>query len=418
MLKAETFIYWYQLLCIMIIEFKLKNYNSFKQEEVLSFERKSKEQAGTKFLINKNGSDILKACGLVGVNGSGKTSLLLGLNFMKEMVLQSQKHNVDTNIRYSPFITEQEKPTEFELTFISDNKKYVYGFSYTNKKIIKEFAIVYETQKPTEIFRRDENNINKRFEFNNKYKKELKPLTHSVIPQTLMLSRAVQLNSKTLKPIYDFFSKIYIINSLFNMPPDFELLKDKKLKDDLLDKLSFADFSISDLELVKRKIKAIEFVQIDDKGTMNQNVSEQEIMDLDLIHKHSGKTIKINFNAESSGTKKFILIFYNLLKLEKDPIILYDEIETSYNIEIVEFILNSFLKKENMSQLLFTTHQPEILNYLRSDQINIIEKEDSVSKIINLHNIVKNNPKINKNYGDYYREGVLGGFPNVYNEDE
>jgi AAA15 family ATPase/GTPase len=402
----------------MIIEFKLKNYNSFKQEEVLSFERKSKEQAGTKFLINKNGSDILKACGLVGVNGSGKTSLLLGLNFMKEMVLQSQKHNVDTNIRYSPFITEQEKPTEFELTFISDNKKYVYGFSYTNKKIIKEFAIVYETQKPTEIFRRDENNINKRFEFNNKYKKELKPLTHSVIPQTLMLSRAVQLNSKTLKPIYDFFSKIYIINSLFNMPPDFELLKDKKLKDDLLDKLSFADFSISDLELVKRKIKAIEFVQIDDKGTMNQNVSEQEIMDLDLIHKHSGKTIKINFNAESSGTKKFILIFYNLLKLEKDPIILYDEIETSYNIEIVEFILNSFLKKENMSQLLFTTHQPEILNYLRSDQINIIEKEDSVSKIINLHNIVKNNPKINKNYGDYYREGVLGGFPNVYNEDE
>jgi AAA15 family ATPase/GTPase len=402
----------------MITEFKIKNYNSFKQEEVLSFERKSKEQAGTKFVINKNGSNILKTCGLVGVNGSGKTSLLLGLNFMKEMVLQSHKHNVDTNIRYSPFITEQEKPTEFKLTFISKNKKYVYGFSYTNKKIIKEFAIIYETQKPTEIFRRDENNLNKRFEFNNKYAKELKPLTHSVIPQTLMLSRAVQLNSKTLKPIYDFFSKIYIINSLFNIPSDFELLNDKKLKDDLLDKLSFADFSITDLELVKRKVKAIEFVQIDDKGTMHQNVSEQEIMDLDLIHKHNGEIIKINFNAESSGTRKFILLFYNLLKLEKDPIILYDEIETSYNIEIVEFILNSFSKKENMSQLLFTTHLPEILNYLRSDQVSIIEKEDSVSKIINLHNIVKNNPKINKNYGDYYREGVLGGFPHVYNEDE
>lgn len=403
----------------MIIEFKIKNYNSFKQEEVLSFERKSKEQAGTKFVTNKNGLDILKTSGLVGVNGSGKTSLLSGLNFMKEMVLQSQKHNVDTNIRYSPFITEQGKSTEFELTFISENKKYVYGFSYTNKKIVKEFAIVFETQKPTEIFRRDENNLNKKFEFTNKkYEKELKPLTHSVIPQTLMLSRAVQLNSKTLKPIYDFFSKIYTISNLFNMPPDFELLKDKKLKDNLLDKLSFADFSIKNLELVKRKVKTIEFVQTDDKGTMNQNISEQEIMDLDLIHQHKNKTVKINFNAESSGTKKFILIFYNLLKLAKDPIIIYDEIETSYNIEIVEFILNSFSKKDNMSQLLFSTHQPEILNYLRSDQINIIEKEDSVSKIINLHSIVKNNPKINKYYGDYYREGVLGGFPHVYKEDE
>ncbi|MFA6072583.1 MAG: ATP-binding protein [Candidatus Woesearchaeota archaeon] len=403
----------------MIIEFKLKNYNSYKGEEVLSFERKSKEQTGTKFITKLNGFDILKTSGLVGVNGSGKTSLISGLNFMKEMVLNSQKHNVDTNIRYSPFITEQEKATEFELTFISENKKYVYGFSYTNKKILKEFAIVYETQKPKEIFTRNEEDINKKFQFTNKkFEKELKPLTHSVIPQTLMLSRAVQLNSKTLKPIYDFFSKIVVINALFNMPTDFELLKDKKLKDDLLDKLSFADFSITDLELVKRKIKTIEVIQTDDKGTMNQKISEKEIMDLDLIHRYKNKNIKINLNAESSGTQKFILIFYNLLKLSKDSIFLYDEMETSYNIEIVEVILNNFSKKENMSQLLFTTHLPEILNYLRSDQINIIEKEDSVSKIINLHNIVKNNPKINKNYGDYYREGVLGGFPHVYNEEE
>ena len=403
----------------MIIEFKLKNYNSYKEEEVLSFERKSKEQTGTKFITKLNGFDILKTSGLVGVNGSGKTSLISGLNFMKEMVLNSQKHNVDTNIRYSPFITEQEKPTEFELTFISENKKYVYGFSYTNKKILNEFAIVYETQKPKEIFTRNEEDINKRFQFTDKkFEKELKPLTHSVIPQTLMLSRAVQLNSKTLKPIYDFFSKIVVINALFNMPTDFELLKDKKLKDNLLNNLSFADFSITDLGLVKRKIKTIEFIQTDDKGTMNQKISEKEIMDLDLIHRHKNRTIKINFNAESSGTQKFILIFYNLLKLSKDSILLYDEMETSYNIEIVEFILNSFSKKDNLSQLLFTTHQPEILNYLRSDQINIIEKNDSVSKIINLHNIVKNNSKINKNYGDYYREGVLGGFPHVYNEDE
>jgi len=402
----------------MIIEFKIKNYNSYKKEEVLSFEKKSKERTGTKFITKRNGLDILKISGLVGVNGSGKTSLLSGLNFMKEMVLNSQKHNVDSNIRYSPFIPEQGKPTEFEITFISENKKYVYGFSYTNKKIVKEFAIVYETQKPTEIFTRNEDDINKRFEFTNKkYEKELKLLTHSVIPQTLMLSRAVQLNSKSLKPIYDFFSKIFIINNLFNIPPDFELLKDKKLKDNLLDKLSHADFSISNLESVKRKVREIEFIQIDNKGTMDQKISEKEIMDLDLIHTHKNKTFRINFVAESSGTQKFILIFYNLLKLTKDPIILYDEIETSYNIEIVEFILNNFSKKDNMSQLLFTTHQPEILNYLRSDQINIIEKEDSVSKIINLHNIVKNNPKINKNYGDYYREGVLGGFPNVYKED-
>jgi uncharacterized protein len=403
----------------MIIEFKLKNYNSYKKEEILSFEKKSKEKTGNRFIVNEKGVNILKVSGLIGVNGAGKTSLLTGLNFMKEMVLHSQEHNVNTSIRYSPFMTEQEKPIEFELTFISENKKYIYGFSYTNKRIIEEYAIVYETQKPTEIFRRNENKIGEKFIFTNKkYERELKVITHRVIPQTLLISRAVQFNSKTLKPIYDFFSKIFTLNTLFTTPPNFELLKNKKLKENLLDKLSFADFSISNLELIKRKIKSIQFVQIDNKGTIDQKINEQEIIDLDLIHKHKNKTIKINFNAESNGTKKFILTFYNLLKLAKDTVILYDEIETSYNLEIVEFILEYFSKKDNKSQILFTTHQSEILNNLRSDQINIIEKDESVSKIINLQHIVKNNPKINKNYGDYYRSGVLGGYPQVYKEDE
>ncbi len=401
----------------MIIEFKLKNFNSYKNEEILKFEKKSKESRGEQFINQQNNIDTLKISGLVGVNGSGKTSLLSALNFMKEMVLNSQKHNIDTNIKYSPFISTPDKPTEFEITFFSNNKKYIYGFSYTNKKIIKEYAVVYQTQKPTEIFLRNENKTNKKFEFSNrKYEKELKILSKSVIPQTLMLSRAVQLNSATLKPIYDFFTKLFVANNLFNQPPDFSLLKDSGLKEELLDVLTYADFSIKDLELVKSVREEIEY-KINNEEIIKQPTKKVPVTDLILIHKHNKADLKINFNGESSGTKKFILLFFTLFKLNKDSIILYDEIETSFNIEIVEFIINYFTKKDNKSQLLFTTHQPEILNYLRSDQINIIEKEDSVSKIINLHNIVKNNPKINKNYGDYYREGVLGGFPNVYKED-
>jgi len=402
----------------MIINFKIKNYNSYKEEQTLNFERRSKEQIGSKFISKQNNLELLKVVGLVGINGSGKSSLLEGLDFMKKMVLNSQTHNVDTNIKYPHFLINKKRPVEFEITFISKKKKYVYGFSYTNERILKEFAIVYNTQKPTEIFSRNEENLEKnRFDFHDKYKKELKTLSYTVIPQTLMLSRAVQLNSKILKPFYDFFTKISFINKLFNPHVDFELLKKKKLKEDLLDKLSFADFSIKDLELFKRRVKNIELIQIDGKGTMDQKITEKDIFDLNLIHIHKNKDLKINFSSESSGTQKFVLLFYNLLKLRKDSIIIYDEIETSFNIELVEFIINYFSKKGNNSQLLFATHQPEVLNYLRSDQINIIEKEDSISKIINLHNIVRGNPKINKNYGEYYKEGVLGGFPNVYKED-
>jgi len=403
----------------MIINFKIKNFKSYKEKQTLDFERKSKEQVGNKFIHKQTNLDLLKVVGLVGKNGSGKTSLLKGLEFMKSMVLNSQNHNVDTKITYSHFSTNSRKPIEFEITFISENKKYIYGFSYTNKKILKEFAKVYETQKPIEIFSRDEEDLdNERFEFNERYKKELKELSYNVIPQTLMLSKAVQLNSKVLKPLYDFFTNIFTVNSLFkNLVIDFASLKDKKLKEELLNDLSFADFSIKDLELVKGVHKSIELIQVGGKETINQKITDEEVMDLNLIHIHKNEKLKVNFVAESSGTQKFILIFYNLLSLKKEALILYDEIENSFNIELIEFIINYFTKNKHRSQLLFTTHQSEILNYLRSDQINIIEKEDSVSKIINLHSVVKDNPKINKNYGDYYREGVLGGFPNVYKED-
>lgn len=397
----------------MIINFKLKNYNSYKNEQTLDLTKKSKEQSGNKFINSINNIDILNVTGLVGVNGSGKTSLIEAIDFMKNMVLKSQNHIVNTNIRYNPFITELGKPTEFEITFVSENKKYIYGFSYTNQKILTEYLKSYDTQKPTEVFARE----NQEFKFNEKYEKELKLISISVIPQTLMLSRAVQMNSKSLKPVFDFFTKIFTINSLFRNPIDFSLLNENALKEELLNKLSFADFSIHDLELIKSKLKNITSITIKDDSITRENINEQDVTNLLLLHKHKDKDLKIDFNAESSGTQKFILIFYNLLKLSKDSIILYDEIETSFNIEIVEFIINYFANNKTNSQLLFTTHQPEILNYLRSDQINIIEKRDSTSEIVTLHSIVKDNTKINKNYGDYYKEGVLGGFPNVYKED-
>lgn len=45
-----------------------------------------------------------------------------------------------------------------------------------------------------------------------------------------MLSRAVQLKSESLKPIYEFFTKIYRIDLLFKNSLDFEDLKNLSLK--------------------------------------------------------------------------------------------------------------------------------------------------------------------------------------------
>jgi hypothetical protein len=54
---------------------------------------------------------------------------------------------------------------------------------------------------------------------------------------------------------------------------------------------------------------------------------------------------------------------------------------------------------------------------MRADQIKIIKKEDLISKITDFYKIAKQN-NITNNFGKYYREGVLGGVPIIYEEFE
>ena len=394
----------------MIISFRIENFRSFRKASLLDFRRKSKEKKGAGFVTKKNGEDLLSVLALVGVNGSGKTNLLNGMYFMRSMVLQSHSHTADKEIPHAPF-GRSKKPTKLEVDFAHKNKRYLYGFSCTNERIEEEFAYVYETAKPKKIFRR----TGQKFEFGRGYEKDLKEKSGYVISKTLMTSRAVQLNSKTLLPVFDFFRNIYLASSFFSSS-DFSLLKEGSLKKDLLEKLYHADFSIDGLELVKRKLSRLAADGPHPEKKPESEIVDREVSGLILTRKNFGKTLKIDFDSESEGTRKFILLFYNLLAIPEGSVILYDQMENSLNAEIVRFVINHFEKRKNAHQLVLATHQPEILNHLRSDQTKIIDRENSESKILELHDIVKSNEKIGKNYGDCYREGVLGGFPNVYDE--
>jgi uncharacterized protein len=170
------------------------------------------------------------------------------------------------------------------------------------------------------------------------------------------------------------------------------------------------------LELIKSVRKKIDIEGKNGEFRLN-NERKEEFMDLLLVHKNQNESFKLAFDRESHGTKKFIFLLYSLLKVPKNSIVLLDEVETSLNIEIVDYIIKYLVKNKNCSQFLFSTHQPDVLNNLRSDQIKIIERKELSSKIINLHDLIKNNKKINKDYGEYYKQGVLGGIPVIYNDD-
>ena len=76
-------------------------------------------------------------------------------------------------------------------------------------------------------------------------------------------------------------------------------------------------------------------------------------------------------------------LFASIIRILKEGgLLIADELENSLHIDLVERILNLFLKKEtnpNNAQILFTTHNPWFLQYLTKTQIFITQKKEDLS---------------------------------------
>ena len=137
--------------------------------------------------------------------------------------------------------------------------------------------------------------------------------------------------------------------------------------------------------------------------------------------KFKGKDeIILNNSAElnnylSSGTVKGMITFTLAQEVLQDGgYIIVDEIENHFNKEIVTTLMRFFLDNKlnkNGGTLIFSTHYPELLDeYDRNDSIFITRNRDGIT-VENLSNILKRND-IKKS--DAYQSGFLEGTTPTY----
>ncbi len=117
----------------------------------------------------------------------------------------------------------------------------------------------------------------------------------------------------------------------------------------------------------------------------------------------------------SSGTIKGIVTFTLAREvLKSGGYLVVDEIENHFNKEIVTTLLRFFMDMElnkNGGTLIFTTHYPELLDeYDRNDSISIIRNKGGIT-VENLANILKRND-IKKS--EAYQSGFLEGTTPMY----
>lgn len=321
------------------------------------------------------------ACAFIGINASGKTSVLKVINLALNILRNEPINHVESR----NILGACERAT-FKICFL-DKKNNVYCL----KTVITS------------------------------QKAKAGRYVYSIIEEKLWEKPISSVKSKKYLTDFTAISPIAVRNTEEAYLPDdvsFIIAHNKKANDkiDVFSLLSYTNINIlpftEDIPLeviafLDPTIEKLYFEKVEDKASIHLKFKDEEEIILN-------NAVELE-QYLSSGTIKGIITFSMVKEvLASGGYILVDELENHFNKEIVvtliRFFMDSSLNK-NGSTLIFTTHYPELLDeYDRNDAIYIVRNRNGITAE-NLSYILKRND-IKKS--DAYQSGFLEGTTPAY----
>jgi len=417
----------------MLVEFRIKNFRSLRDEQVLSLVASTdKTLLDTHALASgmKAAPHLLKSAVVYGANASGKSNLVKALQFMRSVVLYSAALQPGQAFdRLHPFRLDAisgSQPTEFEVTFILDGVRYQYGFAMNTQRIVSEQLLVYQAFKPQRWFERhfDAESGKDVYAFGSGLKGAKNLWEGATRPNALFLSVAVQLNSEALRPVFDWFAnRLVIFNEQSPLSPQFslQLLKQEAQRKAICDFLRAADISIADIEMATKQamVHAINFDFA--SGQREETASEQAVDEVKFHHiTEHGKAV-FDLMDESSGTRNLLFLAGPILDiLGKGLTLVVDELDTSLHTLLVQALVRLFHRPEvntGGAQIIFTTHDTSLLDahgLFRRDQVWFVEKRPDQSS--SLYPLLDFSPRKKEALERGYLQGRYGALPFLRNQ--
>lgn len=412
----------------MLVELRVKNFRSLRDEVVLSLvASKDKTLQDTNTLATglKAAPYLLKSAVVYGANAGGKSNLIKALQFMRGVVLESATIiQPGQTFAVQPFRLDDRsasQPTQFEVTFIVGGVRYQYGFAMTPQRIVSEHLLVYKAFKPQRWFERHFDGVSGKdvYEFGPGLKGAKNLWEGATRPNALFLSMAVQLNSEALRPVFDWFSTgLVIINEQSPLSPQFsiQMLKEADGRKRICELLTAADISITDIEVVTRKVpqQAVHVDLVAGKTEMRSEEVEEQQLRFSHVTEH-GRAV-FDLLDESNGTRNLLFLTGPILDiLKKGLTLVIDELDTSLHTLLVRELVRLLHRPEvntGGAQLIFTTHDTSLLDapdLFRRDQVWFVEKDrDQASALVALSEF---SPRKNEALERGYLMGRYGGVP-------
>ena len=405
----------------MILEFSVKNFLSFKEKVTFSMIANSNKELNDNY-VEIGGNKVLKSAAIYGANASGKSNLFKILNLVFLMFRSSNSVDINAKLPLIPFKLDKgsvNKPSEFEIKFILDETRYVYGFIADKDKIYDEYLYYYPNGRETKIF--DRTNINE-YSYTQKDEKILREIEAKNAQNKFFLATATNWNFDKTKAAYNFLTNgIGTCNNLEilkNMAYKMYETNPDYLKDFAIDFLQKADFNIEDYQIS----------QIDVPGEFLTAIPEFITKTLpdkpkayQVLFKHKNSDNYLSIDEESLGTQMiFAFIPFLADSLKNKKVLIIDELDKSLHPFLVQYIVEIFNDAEinkNGSQLIFNTHDTNLLdlNILRRDQIWFTEKNSETGES-DLYSLSDFSVRKQENVEKGYMLGRYGAVPFIKND--
>lgn len=412
----------------MLLRFRFSNFRSFRTEQELSMIAGSlKDHADALVHDEAIPESILPTAALYGANASGKTNVLLALQFMATAVKFSHtRWQPDGRIPRQPFASgqDEDRPSEFMVDVLIEGIRYQYGFSVSDTAVVEEWLHAYPKGKRQTWFRR---RVGKPMSFSEKMPGENRTIEGLMRPNSLFLSTAAQNNHVALSPVYGLFSRS--LEFVHRERTEWRLLSaelcaDPNYKTYIVKMMAFADLGIADLrvgetampEAAKRVLSVlVAAIKSELKGDEQLPDTIENPKQIQLLHRLGGSMISFEPNQESDGTIAYLTLLGPIISaLQTGGAVCVDELDASLHpllaIHLIQLFGDRSLNPKG-AQLIFNTHDTNLLSggILRRDQIWFAEKkQDGSSQIYPLTDF---KPRKEENLENGYLQGRYGAIP-------
>ena len=394
----------------MLLNYSIENYKSIKEKETINFLAKHLKQH-EKHLLN---GKILPVIALYGPNGGGKTAILESIKECQDLIYEENIFFIPKNKSLETLKNDKLKLIKWEFTFLDDNnRELIYVLHFSNEIVFEEFKVKdssISVNSEIIIFRKDNSLKNDDVYYFNEELKNLK------------INPLIFNNKKSLLSTFSIFFKIELIESLSKEFKKIIWIDNTFPLNKMLDPFGNPIFNIGNIKIIN-----------DNKAMILNIFKDLEINIIDIKIEESTSIIGsiavtlckknlydeeywINYNNESNGTQKLIILLALFIKgIHNKNIFIIDELDSGIHTKVLKYLILMFTKKNKGAQLIFSSHDMPTLSssIFRKDEIYFAAINDSkFTSIVSLWEFGSDIREAN-NFAKTYLDGKLGYDPYV-----